>query len=92
MEKYAQMLRQYLGSQGCQVRMLDYDELLEVAKLTFNVPGRNIPEVVTKIQNLGPKERTARTKEALRQHWPEPTVLWPAGGNARKLLKTETPF
>jgi hypothetical protein len=89
MEKYAQMLRQYLGSMGCKVSMLGAEELIEVSKLAFDVPGRNIVEIAAKVRNLGPRERSARVREAIRKHWPEPTVLWPAHGNARKLLKKE---
>jgi hypothetical protein len=89
MEKYAEMLRRYLGCMGCKVGMLDYDELLEISKMTFDVPGKTIPEVATKIQNLRPRERSVRVREAIRKHWPEPTVLWPAQGNARKLLAKE---
>lgn len=89
MEKYAQMLRQYLGSMGCKVGMLGAEELLEVAKLAFDMPGANIVEVATRVQNLGPRERSARVREAIRNHWPKPTVLWPAQGNARKLLAKE---
>ncbi len=87
MEKYAQMLRQYLGSMGCKVSMLGAEELLEVSKLAFDVPGRNIEIVAVNVRNLGPRERSARVREAILKHWPEPTVLWPAQGNARKLLK-----
>jgi len=87
MEKHAQMLRQYLGSMGCKTGMLDYEELLEVSKMAFNVPGRNLVEVAVKVQNLGSRERSARVREAILKHWPEPTILWPAQGNARKMLK-----
>jgi hypothetical protein len=86
MEKYAKMLRLYLGSAGCKVSMLDGDELLEVAKLAYDVPGNNIVEVAIKIQNLGKRERSARVREALLKHWPRPTLLWPPQGNMRKLL------
>lgn len=89
MEKYAQMLRQYLGSMGCKVSMLGPDDLLEVSKLAFDSPGRNIVEVAVKVRNLGPRERSARVRSAIRTHWPAPTVLWPAQGNARKLLAKE---
>jgi hypothetical protein len=89
MEKYAQMLRQYLGSMGCKVGMMGPEDLLEVSKIAFDMPGKNIVEVATKVRNLGARERSARVRDAIRTHWPEPTVLWPAQGNARKLLAKE---
>lgn len=89
MEKYAQMLRQYLGSMGCKPSMLSYEELLEVSRMAFDMPGRDLVDVAVKVQNLGPRERSARVREAIRKHWPEPTVLWPAQGNGRKLLAKE---
>ncbi len=88
-ENAANKLRQYLGTWGCQVRLLDFDELLEVSKMTFDVPGRTLLEVASAVERLGKVERSARVREALRKHWPEPTKLWPAGGNARKLLAKE---
>ncbi len=88
-ENAANKLRQYLGTWGCRVGMLDYDELLEVARMTFDVPGRTLLEVAMAVDKLGKVERSARAREAIRKHWPEPTVLWPAGGNARKLLAKE---
>ena len=89
MQKYANMLRQYLGSMGCKVSLLGAEELIEVAKLTYDVPGRNLVEVAVAVHKLTPKERSARVREALLKHWPEPTKLWPAQGNGRKLLGRE---
>jgi hypothetical protein len=88
-DQYAQMLRQYLGSMGCKASMLDYEELLEVSKLAFDMPGTNLIALAVKVKALGPNERSARVREAIRKHWPEPTILWPAQGNARKLLAKE---
>lgn len=89
MEKYAKMLRQYLGSVGCKVGMLSADELIEVAKMTYDVPGRNLVEVAVAVHKLTPRERSSRAREAILKHWPKPTVLWPAQGNMRKLLAKE---
>lgn len=89
MEKYANKLRQYLGAWGCQSGLLDYEELLEVVKMTFDVPGRNLVDVAVAVQNLGTRERSARVREAIRKHWPEPTKLWPSGAPVRKLLAKE---
>lgn len=66
--------------------LLDFEELLEVAKMTFDVPGRNLMDVAMAVERLGRIERSARVREAILKHWPEPTRLWPANGNARKLL------
>jgi len=86
LERYANRLRQFLGPWGCQTRFLDYDELLDVAKLTFDVPGRNLVEVAVAVTKLGRVERQARVKEAIRKHWPEPTVLWPKDAPVRRKL------
>lgn len=89
MEKYANMLRQYLGAMGCKVSLLGPEELIDVAKMTYDVPGKNLVEIAVAIHKLTPRERSARVREALRKHWPEPTKLWPAQGNGRKLLAKE---
>lgn len=89
MEKYVNQLRQYLGAWGCKGGLLDYDELFEVAKMTFDVPGSNLVEVAVAVQRLGKRERSARAREAIRKHWPEPTKLWPAGAPVRKMLAKE---
>lgn len=89
MEKYANQLRQYLGAWGCKSGLLDYEELLEVAKMTFDVPGRTLVEVAVAVQGLGTRERSARAREAIRKHWPEPTKLWPVSSPVRKMLAKE---
>lgn len=86
MEKYANMLRQYLGPYGFQTKWLDYENLLETAKLSFDVQGKNIVEVAVAVQNLGRAERSARVKEAVRRHWPTPNVILPANAPVRKSL------
>lgn len=86
MEKYANKLRQYLGTWGCQTKMLDYDHLVETAKLAFDVQGKNVVDVAVAVEKLGTRERSARVREAMRKHWPTPNVLWPAHANARKEL------
>jgi len=88
-EKYANMLRQYLGPWGCRTRLLGYDELLEVSKMAFDVPGHNLPEVATRVQVLGTRERSARVREAIRRHWPTPNHLWPADAPVRRSLAKE---
>jgi hypothetical protein len=89
MERYAESLRRHLGAWGCQVSLLDYDQLADVGRLTFDVPGRNVVEVAVAVKYLGRSERSARVREAIRKHWPSPNRLWPANSNARKLLAKE---
>lgn len=79
-------LREYLGVWGCQTRMLDPDALVEVAGMTFDVPGQSLERVARAIDALGRVERSARVREAIRKHWPEPTILWPVHAPVRKLL------
>jgi hypothetical protein len=89
MEKAAQTIRQYLGPFGCQTKMLDYERLLETAKLAFDVSGTNLIDVAYKVKGLGTRERSARVKEAIRTHWPTPNVLWPANCPVRRSLSKE---
>lgn len=86
---YAQKIRQFLGTWGCQTRKLDDDALLVIAKMAFDVPGKDHVAVAVAIINLGKVERSARIREAIRRHWPEPTRLWPRSAPARKLLKKD---
>jgi hypothetical protein len=88
-ETYAQQLRQFLGTWGCQTRFLDYDDLYEVAKMTFDVPGINLVDVAAAVTQLGRVERSARVKEAIRKHWPEPTMVWPKDAPVRRRLAGE---
>lgn len=85
-EKAAETLRQHLGPYGCQTKRMDYESLLEVAKMAFDVPGRNIVDVAYAVKGLGTRERSARVKEAILKHWPEPTVLWPRDAPVRKWI------
>lgn len=86
LEKAAQTLRQYLGPFGCQTRLLDYDGLLTIAKLAFDAPGRNLFDVADVVKGLGTIERSARVREAILKHWPNPTYVWPANCPVRKAL------
>lgn len=82
----AEKLKHLLGPYGCQSSKLEWDDLTAVAKLAFDVPGRTISDVATNASRLSAKERSARVKEAILKHWPEPTVLWPAKAPVRKWI------
>lgn len=88
-EQWAEQLRRYLAPFGCQTRLLDYDNLLETAKMAFDVQGANVVDVAYHVRGLGKRERSARVKEAIRKHWPTPNNLWPANSPVRRSLKTE---
>lgn len=69
--------------------MLRDDELIEVAKLVFDVPGSSFGQLAYAIDKIGRVERSVRVQTAILRHWPDPTRLWPAHGNVRKLLAKE---
>lgn len=85
-EKYAEQVRRFLGPYGCQTKMLDYDNLLETAKMSFSVQGSNLIEVSVAISKLARSERSARVKTAILTHWPTPNILWPAYAPVRKWI------
>jgi hypothetical protein len=87
MQRYADMIRMYLGPWGFQGGRLDHDGLIEIGKLAFDVPGRSLDDVAMAIKRLGTRERSARVREAVRRHWPAPTVLLPADAPVRRMLK-----
>jgi len=79
-------IKAFLGTWGCQSGLLEGYELIDVAKKTFDVPGRTLAEVAISIDRLGRTERRARAREAIRKYWPEPSWLWPAAAPIRKSL------
>jgi hypothetical protein len=86
---YGKQLRGFLGTWGCQTQHLDDEDLLDVAKRAFDVPGKSIVAVTIAVDRLGRAERSARIREAMRKHWPEPSRLWPANAPVRRLLAAE---
>lgn len=87
MEKHADMLRRFLGAHGCQSAMLEYDALMDTAKLAFDVPGTTMAEVAINVDHLGRRVRSARVREAIRKYWPTPNPLWPARAPVRRALR-----
>ncbi len=86
MKQESEQVRRFLGTWGCKVSLLDDEELLVIAKMSFDVPGKTLLDVNLALKRLPRTERSARVREAILRYWPKPTILWPPQSNARKLL------
>ena len=89
MESPSDQLRRFLGTWGCQTRMLDADNLVRISVKAFEVPGGAISEVAAAVSAMSTNERAARVKAAVARHWPGPTALWPAHAPVRKRIEED---